>query len=82
MIEAEISALLQANGWYLSLPCKDRTRFLYAKKRIGKTVCSRYLKTENKMNELTPEFILERISGVQNTPGDAVTLPGATSESL
>jgi hypothetical protein len=60
--EQELSALLQAHGWYLATPKKYNTRYFYAKKREGNTVKSKYLKTEAKLNELTPEFVLERIT--------------------
>jgi hypothetical protein len=58
----ELSELLRLHGWYLDLRERSQTRDAYAKRRIGKQVLTRYLKTEAKLEEVTPEFVLERIN--------------------
>lgn len=81
MTVEELSELLQLHGWYLDMMQRYKTRYAYAKRRVGKQVQTRYLKSENKLNELSPENVLERIQS--NAPGDAGTPPGATlTESL
>jgi len=59
--EDELKSLLQSHGWYLSMVTKFHNRFAYAKKRENETVTTRYLKSESKLHELTPEEVLKRI---------------------
>jgi hypothetical protein len=59
--EAELSSLLKEQGWYLVMLRKYKTRYAYAKKRAGKRVLTRYLKTESKLSELTVSDVLKRI---------------------
>lgn len=59
--EAELGAFLRAQGWYLAMHKRYQTRYAYAKKRVGKQVLSRYLKTETKLQELSEEEVLRRI---------------------
>ena len=59
--ETELSALLQSRGWYLDMVKKYKTRYAYAKRRVGKQVQTRYLVSENKLSELTEENVVERL---------------------
>lgn len=58
----ELSDLLKVHGWYLDMILRYKTRYAYAKRRVGDKVRTRYLKTENKLDVLSPEFVMERIS--------------------
>ncbi len=59
--EGELAALLHSRGWYLDMIRKYKTRYAYAKRREGRTVVTRYLKSESKFDELTTEEVLNRI---------------------
>lgn len=59
--EGELATLLHTHGWYLDMIRKYKTRYAYAKRREGKTVVTRYLKSESKFSELTPEEVVKRI---------------------
>lgn len=63
----ELSDLLRLHGWYLDLIRRYKTRYAYAKRRVGKQILTRYLKTETKLEEVTPEFVLERINRSADT---------------
>ena len=60
----ELEQLLQAHGWYLDFIQKrgQGKRFAYAKQRQGRRVVTRYLKAESKLDELTEDYVLKRIS--------------------
>lgn len=62
--EQELKNLLQTYGWYLDWIPQYKTRYAYAKKRQGAHVLTRYLKSENKLSELTKEVVLKKI-GIQ-----------------
>ncbi|HZU00285.1 MAG TPA: hypothetical protein VFA10_11515 [Ktedonobacteraceae bacterium] len=66
MTVQEIADLLQLHGWYLDLIRRYKTRYAYAKRRVGNQVQTRYLKTEAKLEEVTPAFVLERITRSTN----------------
>lgn len=57
----DLEALLKAHEWRLDMIQRYQTRYAYAKKRIGKKTLSRYLTTERKLDQLTPEEVLRRI---------------------
>ena len=57
----ELSTLLHTHGWYLDMNKKYKTRYAYAKRRVGKRVLSRYLITENKLHQLSQEDVLKKI---------------------
>ncbi len=59
--EKEIADLLQVHGWYLDMVRKYKTRYGYAKRRVGRTVQTRYLATEKKFPTFTEQDILERL---------------------
>jgi len=61
MTEVELDSLLRSYGWYLLIAKKYQARYVYAKKRDGKTVRTRYLGSESKLSELTEEEVLKRI---------------------
>jgi hypothetical protein len=61
MSELELKSLLHTNGWYLGMIQRYKTRYAYAKRRVGKKVQSRYLGTENKFDRLTSDQILKRL---------------------
>jgi hypothetical protein len=59
--ESELSTLLHEQGWYLVMAPKYKTRYAYAKRRVGKKVQTKYLITENKLSQLSAEDILKKI---------------------
>jgi len=59
--ESELSTLLQAHGWYLDMVKRYKTQYAYAKRRVGKTVQTKYLITENKLSQLSPEDVLKKL---------------------
>jgi hypothetical protein len=79
MTETELKQLLESHHWKLHMVKRYQTRYCYAKRRDHKKengryfVSSRYLTTERKLSELTPEETLKRIGAVQTskagTPG-------------
>lgn len=68
MTEPELAALLQSRGWYLDMIRKYKTRYAYAKRRKGKNVVTKYLKTEKKLHELTIESVVEKLDRPARTP--------------
>lgn len=60
--EQELRDLLHTKGWYLYIFPQGKTRVATAKRRLGKRVVTRYLKSESKFAELTPDFVEARIS--------------------
>ncbi len=61
MTEVELAALLHEYGWYLDMVPKYKTRYAYAKRRVGKTVQTKYLITGSKLEQLTREDVLKII---------------------
>jgi hypothetical protein len=61
LTEAELAALLSEHGWYLDMVPKYKTRYAYAKRRVGKTVQTKYLITGSKLDQLTKESVLKII---------------------
>jgi len=59
--EDELSALLRAHGWYLDIQKRYKTRYVYAKRRKGKKVQSKYVITENKLAQLSQEDVLKKL---------------------
>jgi hypothetical protein len=59
--EDELATLLHSHGWYLDMYKKYQTRYAYAKRRVGKTVQSKYLITERKLSQLTQEDVLKKL---------------------
>lgn len=59
--EKDLSALLREHGWSLYLKRDRQAVFALARKRIDGKLRARYLKAVSKLNELTPEKVLERI---------------------
>lgn len=62
VLESELRDLLRKYGWYLYMAPQGNVRAAIAKRRLGKKVITRYLKSESKFAELTPSFIEARIS--------------------
>jgi hypothetical protein len=72
LTEAELATLLREYGWYLDMVPKYKTRYAYAKRRVGKTVQTKYLITESKLQQLTREDVLKIIqeSSTGRSPRD------------
>ena len=60
--EDELSLFLHSQGWYLTMAKRYKTRYAYAKRRVGGKVHTRYLITEKKLSQLTQEEVLRRIT--------------------
>lgn len=60
--QKELEDFLKSQGWYLQMSLRNQTRYAYAKRRVGNRVVGRYLKTERQLDQLTPEYILKRIT--------------------
>jgi hypothetical protein len=61
LTKEELEAFLHTHGWGIQWVKRNQTHYAYAKKRVGKRVLGRYLKSERQIDKLTPEFILKRI---------------------
>lgn len=59
--EEELATLLHAHGWYLKVIPRYQTKYFYAQRREGKSVVTRYLKTERLLDKLTTDEVLKRI---------------------
>lgn len=59
----EVKQLLKAHGWLLSLQVRrgQGKRFVYAKRRQGLKIVSRYIASESRLAEITPDDVLRRI---------------------
>lgn len=85
MTAEQLKALLHEHGWTLVLEPrrKQGKRFALARKRDGKRQINRYIKAENKFDELTEADVLAKIDVVQPVcaPGlDCTPTPGAANE--
>lgn len=74
MAEPDFAALLQSHGWYLAMIRKYKTRYAYAKRREGKKVVTKYLRTEKKLRELTIESVVEMLARPAKTRARSVSL--------
>jgi hypothetical protein len=79
----ELRALLKQHHWIIAVSTSGKQNVYAAKRRQGKKVVTRYIGTERKLNDLTEESILAKLTrsappalvGPANTRGQKPKTP-------
>ena len=76
----ELKALLKEHRWIIAVSTSGKQNVYAAKRRQGKTVVTRYLATEHRLDSLTAEDILAKLNRQsQMHPASGQDSPGAAN---